>query len=52
MGDLALFVIDFGVRVALAKRRGRYVLKHWLDVLVIALPLLRPLRLLSSVTLG
>ena len=39
------------MRVALAPRRGRYVLKHWLDVLIIALPLLRPLRLLRLVTL-
>jgi voltage-gated potassium channel len=42
----AMFGIDFVVRVALADRRGRYVLRHWLDVLIIALPLLRPLRLL------
>jgi len=46
-----VFAVDFGVRVALAERRGRYVLKHWLDVLIIALPLLRPLRLLRLVTL-
>ena len=47
----ALFAADFAVRVVLAERRGRYVLKHWLDVLIIALPLLRPLRLLRLVTL-
>lgn len=47
----ALFATDFAVRVVLAERRGRYVLKHWLDVLIIALPLLRPLRLLRLVTL-
>ena len=35
----------------LAERRGRYVLYHWLDVLIIALPLLRPLRLLRLITL-
>jgi voltage-gated potassium channel len=46
-----VFVVEFGVRVVLAQRRGRYVLKHWLDVLIIALPLLRPLRLLRLVTL-
>lgn len=46
-----LFAADFGVRILLAERRGRYVLKHWLDVLIIALPLLRPLRLLRLVTL-
>ena len=47
----AIFAADFGVRVVLAERRGRYVLRHWLDVLIIALPLLRPLRLLRLVTL-
>lgn len=46
-----VFAVDFGVRVALAERRGRYVLHHWLDVLIIALPLLRPLRLLRLVSL-
>ena len=47
----AIFAADFGVRVVLAERRRRYVLRHWLDVLVIALPLLRPLRLLRLVSL-
>jgi voltage-gated potassium channel len=47
----AVFAGDFVVRIALAERRGRYVLRHWLDVLIIALPLLRPLRLLRLVTL-
>lgn len=47
----ALFAGDFVVRVVLAERHGRYVLSHWLDVLIIALPLLRPLRLLRLITL-
>ena len=47
----AMFAADFIVRVVLAERRERYVLRHWLDVLIIALPLLRPLRLLRLVTL-
>ena len=47
----ALFALDFVVRVALTDQRARYVLRHWLDVVIIALPLLRPLRLLRLVTL-
>jgi hypothetical protein len=36
-----LFGLDFIVRVVLAEHRPRYILRHWLDVLIIALPLLR-----------
>lgn len=43
------FAVDFGVRLALAERRGRFVVQHWLDVLVLALPMLRPLRVLRAV---
>jgi voltage-gated potassium channel len=50
-GTWVLFGVDFIVRVALADRRARYVLRHWLDVLIIALPLLRPLRLLRLASL-
>lgn len=46
-----LFVVDLVVRLALAQQRGRYLLRHWFDVLVLALPVLRPLRLLRLVTL-
>jgi voltage-gated potassium channel len=47
----SIFVIDFAVRMALAERRLQYVAHHWYDVLVIALPLLRPLRLLRLIPL-
>src|SRR5829696_5545290 len=40
-----LFGLDFIVRVVLADHRPRYIMRHWLDVLIIALPLLRGLRL-------
>lgn len=46
-----LFAIDLVVRVVLAADRRRYLLRHWFDVLVVALPLLRPLRLLRLVSL-
>lgn len=47
----ALFAVDLAVRVVLAPDRLRYLLRHWFDVLVVALPLLRPLRLLRLVLL-
>ena len=46
-----LFGLDFIVRVVLADHRPRYILLHWLDVLIIALPLLRGLRLLRLASL-
>lgn len=44
----AAFAVDFGIRVALADQRRRYVVAHWYDVVLIALPMLRPLRLLRA----
>jgi hypothetical protein len=37
--------------VVLADERLRYLISHWYDVLVLALPLLRPLRLLRLIPL-
>jgi voltage-gated potassium channel len=47
----ALFALDYFVRLVLAPDRKRYLLKHWLDLLIVALPLLRPLRLLRLLPL-
>jgi voltage-gated potassium channel len=47
----AFFVVDFVVRLVLADERLRYVAHHWYDVLILALPLLRPLRLLRLIPL-
>ena len=46
-----LFVVDYVVRVGIADDRSHSVLHHIPDLLVIALPLLRPLRLLRLVAL-
>ena len=46
-----MFVLDYLVRLVLAESRRTFVLRHWLDLIVIALPLLRPLRLLRLVPL-
>jgi voltage-gated potassium channel len=47
----AILVADFLVRFALSKDRGRFVLSTPLEIATIALPLLRPLRLLRLLTL-
>ena len=47
----ALFVVDYLVRLALATERGKFFVRNLFDLLVVALPLLRPLRLLRLVTL-
>lgn len=46
-----LFVVDFAARVLLADRRWRYIGHHVLDLAVVALPLLRPLRLVRLAAL-
>lgn len=47
----ACFAVDYFVRLMLAQYRGRWFAHHLLDLAVIALPMLRPLRLLRLVTL-
>jgi voltage-gated potassium channel len=42
----AVFVVDYLVKLALAPRRLRWFFRHILDFLLVALPFLRPLRLL------
>ncbi|TCC37364.1 two pore domain potassium channel family protein [Kribbella sindirgiensis] len=46
----AVFACDFLLRLALARRRLRFLREHVVDLLVLALPLLRPLRVLRVVT--
>ena len=46
-----LFAIDFFVRLRLADEKWPWLRRHWFDVLILLLPLLRPLRLLRLVTL-
>jgi voltage-gated potassium channel len=47
----ALFAIDYLARFALADNRPRFFVRHLHDLAVVALPLLRPLRLLRLVAL-
>lgn len=46
-----VFVVDYVIRLALATNRVRWFFRHILDLLIVALPLLRPLRLLRVVVL-
>lgn len=47
----SVFVIDYVARLGLAAQRARYFWRHLLDLFVVALPILRPLRLLRFVQL-
>jgi voltage-gated potassium channel len=47
----ALFVVDYAARLYLAPHRSRWFVRHLLDLAIVALPLLRPLRLLRLVVL-
>ncbi len=47
----AAFAVDYGVRLALSRSRWEFARRHPLDLAVVVLPLLRPLRLLRLVML-
>lgn len=48
----AVFLVDFVVRLWLTSERWAYAMSHWYDVALIALPMLRPLRLLRLLALA
>lgn len=50
-GAWVIFALDYLIRLGLADRRAHYVSRHIPDLLVIALPVLRPLRLLRVLML-
>lgn len=45
------FAGDYGVRVALARRPVVYASRYWVDLVIIGLPMLRPLRVLRVLML-
>ncbi|WP_179947890.1 potassium channel family protein [Agromyces aureus] len=47
----AVFVLDYIVNLALATRRWHWFTRHIFDLLVVVLPMLRPLRMLRLVTI-
>ena len=46
-GTWAAFVVDYFVRIALSRDRLRYFRRHWYEIPIVVLPMLRPLRLLQ-----
>lgn len=44
----AMFAIELTVKTYLAPNRARYLRDHWFDVLIVVIPLLRPLRVFHS----
>ncbi|RIJ76112.1 two pore domain potassium channel family protein [Nakamurella silvestris] len=46
-----VFGIDYVIGLCLARQRGRWFLRHLLDLAIVLLPILRPLRLLRLVAL-
>ncbi|ABL03836.1 potassium channel family protein [Mycobacterium ulcerans] len=47
----SLFVFDYIARLCLAPHRGRWFIRHIIDLLIVALPMMRPLRLLRLLVL-
>ena len=41
-----VFAVDYAVRLWLAPARGRWFVRHLLDLAMVVLPMLRPLRLI------
>lgn len=47
----ALFIVDFVANLILAERRARWLVRNLHEIVILALPMLRPLRLLRLLTL-
>lgn len=45
-----MFAVDYAVRLSLSRSKRTFVRNNWFDLLVIALPMLRPMRLLRLLT--
>ncbi|MDQ3669060.1 MAG: ion transporter [Actinomycetota bacterium] len=48
----AVFLLEFAAKVSLAPRKLRFLRRHWLQLLMLALPALRVLRFLRLLRLG
>ena len=54
VGDIVIwvfFAVDLAVRIWLAENRRRFLLAHWAEVLIVVVPVFRPLRLLRLLLL-
>ncbi len=47
----AIFAVEYLIRLVLAPRRGHFVVHNLTDLVVVAVPMLRPLRIVRSVRL-
>lgn len=47
----ALFAMDYVARFSIARRKARFVARNLFDLLVVVLPMLRPLRVVMVITL-
>ena len=45
----AVFLFEYLVRLTLAPRRWHFVTHNWADLVIVAVPMLRPLRLIRSI---
>ena len=48
----AIFAVDLAVKLVVAPARFQYVRHHWLEVLVVAVPFFRPLRIVRIFIFG
>ena len=48
----ALFAVDLAAKLAVAPNRFAYARRHWLEVLVVLVPFIRPLRLIRLFIFG
>lgn len=48
----AVFLLDLAVRLLLAQERWDYARRHWYDLALVVVPMLRPLRLLRLLALA
>ncbi|MFC1929492.1 potassium channel family protein [Chloroflexota bacterium] len=48
----AIFAIDLIIKIAISPHRLAYLRRHWLEVLVVVVPFLRPLRILRIFIFG
>ncbi|MFC1912508.1 potassium channel family protein [Chloroflexota bacterium] len=48
----AIFAIDLAIKLVVAPHRLAYLKRHWLEVLVVVIPFLRPLRILRVFIFG
>ncbi len=48
---VVVFAVELAVRIVVAQRRWAYIRAHWLDVVIVLIPFLRPLRFLRLLRL-